>query len=237
MKREYHKWFSGALGRDMELLVFGHAGPPVLVFPTSLNRFWEWEEKGMIEALKPKIESGHNRLICIDSLDRENIYNRGLHPADRFKAYDRYVRYVLDEAVPFVYALSGGTYVMIAGASFGAYHAVNVALRQPLLFHRVIAMGGNYGIGSFTGGYYDHDIYSNNPVDFMRSMQDQYRLEQVRKLDIRLVTGEHDMCLEPTKNFSEVLQGAGVAHTFDVWGNGTGHDWPWWHHMIQKHIL
>ncbi len=29
MKREYHKWSSPALGRDMELLVFGHAGLPV----------------------------------------------------------------------------------------------------------------------------------------------------------------------------------------------------------------
>ena len=26
MHRGYHRWFSHSLGRDMELLVFGHAG-------------------------------------------------------------------------------------------------------------------------------------------------------------------------------------------------------------------
>src|ERR1700761_2771380 len=35
MNREYHKWWSQRLGRDMELLVFGHSGVPAIVFPTS----------------------------------------------------------------------------------------------------------------------------------------------------------------------------------------------------------
>ena len=30
MKREYHKWSSPALGRDMELLIFGHSHVPAL---------------------------------------------------------------------------------------------------------------------------------------------------------------------------------------------------------------
>ncbi|MBC8077315.1 MAG: esterase, partial [Chloroflexales bacterium] len=39
MHRSYHAWHSPALGRTMELLVFGHGGTPVLVFPTSRGRF------------------------------------------------------------------------------------------------------------------------------------------------------------------------------------------------------
>ena len=35
MNREYHKAYSQELHRDMEALVFGHAGTPLLVFPTS----------------------------------------------------------------------------------------------------------------------------------------------------------------------------------------------------------
>ena len=46
MKREYHKWYSPALGRDMELLVFGHGGARVLAFPTRCGRFYEYEERG-----------------------------------------------------------------------------------------------------------------------------------------------------------------------------------------------
>lgn len=38
MNREYHKWYSDRLGREMEMLVFGYSGLPVLVFPTSGGR-------------------------------------------------------------------------------------------------------------------------------------------------------------------------------------------------------
>ena len=43
----------------MELLVFGHAGLPVMVFPTSGGRFFEYEDRGMIAALSGKIDAGH----------------------------------------------------------------------------------------------------------------------------------------------------------------------------------
>ena len=51
MKREYHRWYSPSLGRDMELLLFGHAGARVLIFPTSQGRYYEWEDLGMVLAL------------------------------------------------------------------------------------------------------------------------------------------------------------------------------------------
>ncbi|MDQ3950853.1 MAG: esterase, partial [Gemmatimonadota bacterium] len=59
MHRDYRRWFSPALGRDMELLIFGHSGARVLVFPTSMGRFFEWEDRGMIHgALGHHIEQG-----------------------------------------------------------------------------------------------------------------------------------------------------------------------------------
>ena len=47
MKREYHKWYSPRLGREMELLAFGAGGRPVVVFPTSEGRFYEFEDRGI----------------------------------------------------------------------------------------------------------------------------------------------------------------------------------------------
>ena len=41
MHRDYHRWYSKSLSRDMELLAFGHAGPPYIVFPTSIGAFFE----------------------------------------------------------------------------------------------------------------------------------------------------------------------------------------------------
>jgi esterase/lipase superfamily enzyme len=51
MRREYRKWNSPALNREMELLIYGHSGSRVLVFPTSMGKFYEWESH-RIEQLK-----------------------------------------------------------------------------------------------------------------------------------------------------------------------------------------
>ncbi len=43
MKREYHKWYSHSLKKEMELLVFGYAGAKVLFFPPRMGRFYDYE--------------------------------------------------------------------------------------------------------------------------------------------------------------------------------------------------
>lgn len=42
----------------MELLVFGHAGARVVVFPTSQGRFFQWEDMGMMDTLGEHLERG-----------------------------------------------------------------------------------------------------------------------------------------------------------------------------------
>ena len=95
MNREYHRWYSPALGHDMELLVFGHAGARVLAFPTSLARFYEWEDRGMIDALGHHLENGWIQLYCVDGIDREAWYARHRHPGDRAWRQTLYDRYLL----------------------------------------------------------------------------------------------------------------------------------------------
>ena len=63
MHRSYHRWYSRTLGRDMEMLLFGHAGAPVLVFPTSQGRFYEYEDRGMVGALAEHLEQGWIQLV------------------------------------------------------------------------------------------------------------------------------------------------------------------------------
>ncbi len=55
----------------MELLVFGHVGARVLVYPTSMGRFFQWEDTGMIAALGDQLENGGLQLFCVDSVDGE----------------------------------------------------------------------------------------------------------------------------------------------------------------------
>jgi esterase/lipase superfamily enzyme len=44
--REYYKTDSKALGREMEMLVFGHAGLPVLPFQPLPGAFFRWKTSG-----------------------------------------------------------------------------------------------------------------------------------------------------------------------------------------------
>ena len=80
MQRQYIKWHSPSLHREMELLAFGDRGFPVLVFPTSGGRFCEYEDRGMVNALRPKIDRGELQVICVDSVDQESWYNRSIAP-------------------------------------------------------------------------------------------------------------------------------------------------------------
>ena len=54
MNIEYHKYWSQALGRDMEFKVYGHAGKPVLVFPTKGGTYHEYEDFGMVEVCRDR---------------------------------------------------------------------------------------------------------------------------------------------------------------------------------------
>ena len=102
MNREYHKCRSSRLGREMELLVFGHAGLPVLVFPTSGGRFYEFEDRGMIPAVAGKIDAGLLQFFCVDSVNDESWYNRHAPPRQRIARHMQYEEYLLHELVPLI---------------------------------------------------------------------------------------------------------------------------------------
>ena len=100
MKRDYRKWQSPALGRDMEMLVFGEGGTPVLVFPTSMGRFYQWEDFGMIAHMAPRIDAGWLQLWCVDSVDSESFYDKTKAPQQRAARHVAYEKYLVEEVLP-----------------------------------------------------------------------------------------------------------------------------------------
>ncbi len=87
INREYLRWYSQRLHRVMELLVFGHAGAKVLMFPTRDGRFWEYEQLGIVASLADKLQAGHLQLYCIEGLATETFYRIQHHPADRIRRH------------------------------------------------------------------------------------------------------------------------------------------------------
>ena len=161
MVREYHKWFSPRLEREMEFLVFGHGGLPALAFPTSRGRFYELEDRGMIAALGDKIEGGQLQLYCMDAINHESWYNRRISPRRRISRHMQYEEYLLNEVVPLVRFKNSDERLMALGCSFGGYHAVNIALRHPDIFSGSLSLSGAFDLSSFLGGYYDLNCYFN----------------------------------------------------------------------------
>ncbi len=223
------------MNRSMELLVFGHAGAPVLVFPTSRGRFYEYEDRGMVNALAHHIEQGWIQLICVDSVDEESWYCDWAHPRGRLHRHDQYENYIIHEVLPFVRSQNSNPYTMVHGCSFGAIHAMLFALRHPALFNRVLAFAGYYDTRRFLDGYYDKEVYYHNPIDFMAGMQEGVTLEAIRRLDIIMAIGHDDSAAWTNQRISEILWSKGVWHAIHKW-DGWAHDWPYWQQMIQLYI-
>ncbi|MBV9760142.1 MAG: esterase family protein [Acidobacteriaceae bacterium] len=234
MRRDYHKWYSSRLNRDMELLAYGHAGMPVLVFPSSRGRFYEYEDAGMIHAIWQQIEWGRVQLFCVDSVDSESWYNRGIHPHDRVMRHNAYEGYILYEVLPLIRGINGGGQICTTGCSFGAYHALNFALRHPDVVSTCVAMSGSYDMRSFMDGYYDMDFYFNNPVDYLPNMNDGWFLEHYRRMRIVLAAGDHDICLGANFQMAHIFGVKQIPHWMDVWTGGEKHDWPLWQRMAVK---
>ncbi len=234
MNREYHRWHSAALDRDMELLVFGHAGARALVFPTSMGRFFQWEDFGMVEALGPHLEQGALQLICVDSIDAETWYARTTPPAERVRRHEQYERYVLAEVLPFSKERNPNPYLIATGASFGAYHAVNLALRHPEVVDRALGMSGLYDMERFVGGSGD-TVYFHNPVAYVANEHDPERLAALRHVDIILAIGRDDPSCPSNEALSNALWSKDIWHALRIW-DGWAHDWPFWREMVTTYI-
>lgn len=235
MNREHHKWYSPALERDMELLIFGHGGARVLVFPTSKGRFFEWEDRGMMHAVGEQIERGWLQFYCVDSVDAESWYARWKHPGERAWRHIQYENYLLYEVLPLSWQKNRTPFLITTGASFGAYHALNFALRHPGLVGRTLGMSGIYEIDRWTDGYQHDNIYFNNPCAFISNEHDGGRLEALRRQDIILVTGQNDSLRHSTERLSTALWDKGIGNALRIW-DGWAHDWPWWQQMLATYI-
>ena len=235
MHREYHKWYSPSLQRDMELLVYGHGGARVLVFPTSKGRFYEWPDRGMPNVVGDAIERGHLQMYFVDSVDEESWYNWRAHPGYRAWRHHQYCEYLKNEVMPLSWSRNQTPYVITVGASFGAFHAVSFGLKYPEIVGRVLAFSGFFDIRGFTDGYSDDMVYSYNPMQFIAGEHDYYRLEALRRMDIILAVGRDDRLVEHSRQLAGVLWSKGIGNALLEW-DGWSHDWPYWERMLRQYI-
>ncbi len=218
------------------MLLFGHDGVPIVVFPTSCGRFYEFEDNGMVGAVWQKLERGEIQLFCVDSVDAESWYNRNVPPRWKIARHMQYEKYVMDEVLPLVRRLNRNPKLAALGCSFGGYHAANISFRHPDVFTGFLSMGGAFDVSNFLRGYHDSDCYFNLPTQYLPNMTDPWYLDRYRQNTYILGTGEWDICLRANENFAGILRHKGIPHRMDIWREGSKHDWPDWQRMIQHYL-
>lgn len=235
MNREYHRWYSPRLRRDMELLLFGHGGEPVILLPTSCGRFYQSEDMGMLGAIQDRIDAGRYVVVCVDSVDEESWYNRNAAPAERIRRHEGYETYLLEEVAPLARSRASGEHgggLTLAGCSFGGFHTIAIGLRRPQHFQRLLSMGAAFETAGFLDGHQDLGVYFHSVFQWLPNLTDPGLLSELARLDIILVAGEHDFCRPSNERLSALLWQKGIGHRLSIWGGGI-HDWPTWKEMIR----
>lgn len=213
------------------MLVFGHTGYPIIVFPTTKGRYYESKDFQLIESARWFIEQGLVKIYCPDSIDAFSWYNKAIHPADRVKNHLWYDKFVKEEIVEAIRHHHGFKKVGVAGASFGGFHALNFAFRHPECVSHLFSMSGAFDVSSFMDGYYDDNVYFTNPVDYMPNNHHP----DLWQMNIVLGVGEWDICLDANRRMADILNHKGINYWFDFrrWAK---HDWPIWRAMFPHYL-
>jgi esterase/lipase superfamily enzyme len=230
-KEEYHKWYSPNLSGEIEMMVYGHAGYPVIVFPSTMGRYYESKDFKLIESANWFLENGKIQIFAIDSIDKQSWYNKKIHPADKVKNHIWYDKMVREELVENIRHNSPSGKVAVAGASFGGFHAANFAFRHPEVVGHLLSMSGAFDIRSFLDGYFDDNVYFNNPKDYVPNLNNPH----VWQMNIILGTSDWDICKEDNLHMSYLLSQKNIKHWLDMrkWAK---HDWPLWRQMFPHYL-
>lgn len=241
MKIDYYSEWSGNLDRHMEFKSYGHQGKPVLVFPTSRGRFYQYEDFGMIGAVSGFIDSGMIQVWACDGIDGETFLAHGGNAYDRIRQHERYFNYITQELIPFIkhqsiQANNGFEHMlMTTGCSLGAYHSANMFFRFPWHFDSLIALSGVYSTEHFFGSFMDQQTYFNSPIHYLANLTDEAYLDHYRRSSIVICCGKgtfEDQMIADTLKVKEILASKNVPAWIDIWGEDVNHDWDWWRRQM-----
>jgi esterase/lipase superfamily enzyme len=241
MTRRHLSLYSPAIGADGRVIAYGHWGRPLLAFPSQEGPAWQYEERGMIDALSGPIEAGLVKVFAVDSFDSGSWYREGLSLEERAQLHGRYESWILDQVVPFIQDDCKTAELMVTGVSFGAYHAANFALRHAQVFPLAICQSGVYDVSVVGGGERGDAVYFNNPADYVQHLDGDHLAWLRGHVNLLLIAGQGQWedttgALEGTRRFARLLAEKEITHELDLWGHDSPHDWPAWRAQIAHQL-
>ncbi len=239
MQRQITSWYSHQLDKDMPVAVYGHYGFALLLIPTAAADYLEYERFQLIDALAPFIDGGKVKVFSINSVNSESWLNDHVEPRQKIRRHQQFNAYVYEEVIPYVKKqTSDETSIIVCGASFGAFHSMNLFLKRPDLLQGVIAMSGVYDLTEYTRGYFDDDVYFNSPQHYIPNLTDHTILEQIQQSHhIHIFTGS-GAYEDPnaSRSFASLLYSKGINYELDVWGPEWPHDWNTWRTVLPHYL-
>ena len=239
ISRQIDGWWSPSLNQEMPIVSYGHAGAPLLLFPTAAADFLENERFHLVKSVEPFLLAGRIRLFSIDSINRQAWMDGSLPAAVQAERQARFSRYVEQEVVGYVRQQAGhAVRIGTVGASFGAFHAANALFRRPDLFDTLIAMSGFYDLApDYLRGFTSDDCYYNNPAWYLPGLAGEYLTWLRERCRIIIVSGQGAYeAPDASRQLSEILGRKGIPHVLDLWGHDVNHDWPWWRKMLPHYV-
>ena len=238
MEKKKMSRFSNCLGRNMNIMVYGSEGTPLIAFPCQDGMCDNWESFHMPDEIGEFIENGKIQLFCVDTVDRESWSDNAGNGAHRAWIQEQYYHYICDEAVPYIASLNGSDALpILAGCSLGATHAAICFLRRPELFSGMIALSGCYDADFFWHGFSNRIVYDNNPVLFLSNLpEDHPYIELYNKKKIVFCVGQgawEEEGIRTTGLLKDIFERKGIHAWCDFWGYDVNHDWPWWYKQMR----
>lgn len=232
-------WYSDRVGQKVNVARWGHAGQPVLLFPTAGGDFEECERFLMLRVLAPLIDAGRIKVYSVDSIAGRTWMDDRQGGGHKAWVQSRFDAFVYHELVPAIRTDCGrdDIEVITAGASIGAFNALSTLCRHPDVFRAAICMSGTYDLGRWTKGEHTFDYHVSSPLHFVPDLaEDSAQLKLLRSRFVLLATG-NGRYEAPHESWAvaRTLGARGVPNRVDIW-EGSDHDWTTWRAMLPKYL-
>ena len=238
MSRLSTSWYSGRLGREVQVVRWGEVGTPVLFFPTAAGDAEECERFLLVDALADQLAEQRVKLYSVDSVPGMGWLKEDDSVRGGAAVQQAYGEFVAMELVPAIRSDCGqeDVQVIAAGSSIGAYEALVATLQHPDLFRAAICMSGTYDLAKFLEGPETQALRDVSPLHFVPRLGDE-ALETLRERFVLLAhgTGKWE---DPAQSWrvADALGARGIPNRVDEWGEEWDHDWPVWRAMLPQYL-
>ena len=230
------RWHSDRIGEEVSIARWGTVGVPVLIFPTAGGDSEEIERFHLIGALEELIRDGRIKVYSVDSINGRTFFTSSdsRQIGWMMTAFDSVIEH---EVVPAIRAdcRSDNIEIVTAGASIGAFNALEVLCRHPETFRAALCVSGTFNLTRWLKGPMTSDFFFSSPIHYLPTLAEGQQLDRLRE---RFVVFAHGLgkAEDPGESWrtAEVLGSKGIPNRVDEWGVEWPHDWVTWREMFPK---